>query len=256
MYNTNIAHTLYSNKLFVGAAKLYELIKLHLRPLTNREDKSKEYFPYIINAALKGYTILDIGSHRRSYFFDLFKISKLPGKVILFENTLSVLNYMSRMRQLMNVRNLVVEPVFTAQSESNAPGSIDYKGDNFAMVIDFKARISKDQNESVPTETIDSYCAAKFIVPALIKLKLDKNDLHYLHGAKQILKKYKPEILIECTEGTVSRQTLMAAFDFLADLNYSGYFILDTIKVPLRSFDFNIYQNEITGYYCKNFIFQ
>lgn len=78
MYNTNFAHTIYSNKIFVAAAKLYELIKLRLKPANSKNDKSKEYLPYILNAVSKGYTVLDIGTHKRAYFFELFKISKLP----------------------------------------------------------------------------------------------------------------------------------------------------------------------------------
>jgi hypothetical protein len=259
MYTHQIAQTIYSNKFLAAAGKLYELIKLQLRPSFSKDDNCKEYLPYIIDTISKGYTVLDIGCHKRRYIFDLLKLSKLPGRMILFENASPVYKYFFKIKQLLHLANVFIEQSFAVNTNSDSSKSSgDNKSDRSAQatIIDFTLRINKGQDERAASGTVDSYCASNCIIPALIKFKLERNDLNHLKGSGQILKKYKPDVLIECAEGTVSRETLSEAFDFLADLNYAGYFILDTIKVPLRSFDFNIYQNDVLGFYCNNFIFK
>ncbi|MCW3110953.1 MAG: putative methyltransferase FkbM [Segetibacter sp.] len=259
MYNTTTAQAMNTNKFYVAGIKFYELIKLAVKPSIYKDNNSKEYLSYILNAAVKGYTVLDIGSHKRAYFFDLFKISKLPGRLISFETSAGNYTYLQKMKQLMNLDNIIIEQLFISKTDrqllNSNPSS---KRDNVtkATVIDFKSRINKEENEAINMKTVDSYCSINFIVPALIKYKLEGNELNILYGSKEILQKYKPQILIECSEGMVSRETLVTSFKFLTGLNYSGYFILDTIKIPLASFDFNIYQNEVLGFYCNNFIFE
>jgi FkbM family methyltransferase len=245
MYNTNIAHAINSNKFLTAGIELYERIKLVVKPRVYKDNHSSEYLPYILNAVAKGYTVLDIGSHKKPYLFDLFKISKLPGRLIAFETNPGISSYLQRITQLARLKNIVI-----AQW-----GNTERDHVTGATVIDFKARINKE-NEEITMNTVDNYCSQNSIVPALIKFKLEGNELKGLRGTRETLKKYKPQILIECAEGKPSRETLLTAFAFLSDLYYSGYFILDTIKVPLASFDFNIYQNEVLGFYCNNFFFE
>lgn len=250
MYHNNIAQAMHSNKFFVASLKLYELFKLAVKPSAYKDNNSKEYLPYILNAAVKGYTVLDIGSHKRSYFFDILKISKLPGKLIAFETSSGIYSYLQKMKRLVNLENITVEEL--AFTNNNA----EKDNTTGAPVIDFKSKKNKDEIELHQHNMVDDYCCSNFIVPALIKFKLEGNELGVLYGAKETLRKYQPQILIECSEGIVTRDTLLKAFKFLTDLNYSGYFILDELKIPLTSFDFNIYQNEVLGFYCNNFIFE
>jgi FkbM family methyltransferase len=259
MYNTNVLQNMYSNKLFAAGIKFYELFKLAVKPSIYKDNNSKEYLPFIEKAVIKGYTVLDIGSHKRSYFFDLFKIAKLPGRMIAFETSPGIYSYLQRMKQLLNLDNIVIEQSFDRKA------SLDGGNDNntsakdkvtSATIIDFKARINVPEKGRASLDTVDHYCSVNFIIPALIKFKVEGNDLAVLLGAKDTMQKYKPQILIECSEGKVSPDTLIAAFKLLSELNYSGYFILDTIKVPLANFDFNTYQNEVLGFYCNNFFFE
>jgi FkbM family methyltransferase len=258
MYIEHIGRPTYANKLLVTGIKIYERIKLALQPSEYKEPNSKEYLPYLLDAVIKGYTVLDIGSHKRGYFFDLFKISKLPGRLVAFETSSGMYSYLQKMKQLMKLENIIIEPLSIPKTESRfdkqyaATKNDDVTG---ATVIDFTDPMSTPYPAASPN-TIDHYCSVNGIIPALIKFKLEGNDLTMLKGSRQLLQKYKPQIVLECAEGIVSRDTMMATFSFFSELSYSGYFILDTIKVPLASFDFNIYQNEILGFYCNNFVFE
>lgn len=253
MYITNMAEPLYSNRIFASVCKIYELLKLSLKPSVHTQNSSKEYLPYILQAMAKGYTVLDIGSHKKEYCFDLFKISKLSGKLITFEQSDETYNYLCRMKKLSKLDNITVDPLFVPAN--NKAVSTKRRKASGATVIDFKVKINKKENDSTGN-TVDDYCADNFIVPALIKVRLDGGKLEVLQGAKEVLRKYKPGILIECASNVACRETLITSFKFLSDLCYAGYFILDEIKVPLANFDFNIYQNEVLGFYCNNFYFE
>ena len=163
------------------------------------------------------------------------------------------------MKRLMNFDNIFIEQLFIVKTNGNAgrtDGSIKNHKTTGATVIDFKDKINKETDSENSIQSIDNYCISNFIVPALVKFKLESDDLGVLFGAKATLQKYQPQVLLECAEGIVSRETLLNAFKFLTDLNYAGYFILDELKIPLANFDFNIYQNEVLGFYCNNFVFE
>jgi FkbM family methyltransferase len=257
MYNANVVQPLYSNKIFSAAFRMYELFKLSLTPAIKKDSNSKEYLPYILDAVAKGYTVLDIGAHKKSCSFDLNKISKLPGRLVVFETNAMIYNYLQKLKHLMHFENIIIEH-FSAKDDLKTGAGSAKKTDGItgATVIDFNSRITKEGNNVTAKGTLDYYCSIKFIIPALIKFKLNGNDLTALQGAKEIIRKYKPQVLIECSEGKTSRETLTSTFKLLSDLHYKGYFILDTIKVPLANFDFNTYQNEVLGFYCNNFIFE
>lgn len=256
MYNTNVVQPVYSNKIFSAAFKIYELFKLSLTPALSKDNASKEYLPYILSAVAKGYTVLDIGTHKKKFSLDLNKISKQPGRLIVFETSPLIYRYLQKLKQLMNFDNVIIEQFGKTDPRLSCDTTKKADGATGATVIDFNSIVIKEVDTAPAKDTIDYYCSLNFIVPALLKFRLEENDLSTLQGSKEVINKYKPQILIETFEGKTSREILTAAFKFLSGLHYKGYFILDTIKVPLANFDFNIYQNEVLGFYCNNFIFE
>lgn len=257
MYNSNVVQPLYSNKIFSAALRMYELFKLSVNPAIDKTGNSKEYLPYIVSALSKGYTVVDVGRHKKSYSLDLTKICKLPGRLVTLEGNHEVYNYLQKLKHLMNFDNIIIEELDN-KVDVKSQSSVQKKAVSAsgATIIDFRSTLEKNTDDINSKATIDRYCSNNFIIPSLIKFKLDENDLSILYGAKNVLQKYKPQVLIECFEGKTSRHTLTATFKFLAGLHYNGYFILDTIKIPLANFDFNTYQNEVLGFYCNNFVFE
>lgn len=248
-----------SNKFFVAGVKFYEFLKLAVTPKVYKSNESKEYVSFILKAIERGQTVLDIGSHKRDYFFTLLKIAKSPGKVVAFDSQSGICNYLLKMKHLLKLKNVTIEHLAIAETTGKLwTTNTSYKSTSayVAPVIDFKERINLEANESITIDTIDNYCTTHRIVPGLLKFKLERNGLNILLGATEVLKKYKPQVLIETAESHVSQETLLKTFKFLSDLKYSGYFILDTMKIPLASFDFNIYQNEVLGFYCNSFLFE
>src|SRR4051812_7726281 len=109
MYTTNIAQVIYSNRVLTAGKKLFELLKLAAKPGVSKNDNSREYLPYILSIMSKGYTVLDIGTHRRDYIFDMLKIAKLPGRLVVMETGDGFQHYFKKMKQLLNLDRIIIE---------------------------------------------------------------------------------------------------------------------------------------------------
>jgi len=259
MYTTNLPRVINAHTVLAAVIKVYESLRLQLKQREYKNDNSKEYLSYMLKAVDKGHTVLDIGRHKKDYFFVMLRIVKHNGRLIAFENNEKISSYLLKMKQLLQLNNITIEDESIAGTEGElltSDSSTRRKKPAGALVIDFEVRTDTDRNKPITKNTIDNYCTTNCIKPGLIKFKLQGNEVEILKGATETIQRYKPTILFECGERNVSRETLLKTFGVLYSLKYSGYFILDTMKIPLTSFDFNLYQNEILGYYCNNFIFE
>src|SRR5258705_227151 len=83
-----------------------------------------------------------------------------------------------------------------------------------------------------------------------------RSEYILLKGANEVLKKYKPKILVECEARHVGRERVLETFQLLKGLGYKGSFIMDLSFISLDSFDFDIHQRIGAEFYCNNFIFE
>ncbi len=160
-------------------------------------------------------------------------------------------NRIQQLIERMKWRNIVIEVLQLPDNVSNAHFAKREitKG---AAVIYINER--KSYKESI--HALDDYCASQSIKPDFIKINLYRNQLEILRGAAEVLKKYKPKVMIECEERLSGRRNITEIFECMKSFNYKGFFILDTIRVPLQNFDFDMYQNPRTDFYCNTFIFE
>jgi FkbM family methyltransferase len=187
-------------------------------------------FNCIQNSITKGQTILCIGCQQEAHLFLLRKVAGSLGKLILFAPKTIACDHLQQLIQRMEWMNIVIEPLQLPDNSINAhsPKRDITKG---AAVIYINER--KSYKESV--HALDDYCACQNIKPDFIKINLSRNQLEVLQGAAAVLKKYKPKVMIECEERLAGRRNIIATFEFLKLLDYKGFFILDTIRVPLQN---------------------
>lgn len=253
MYNSHVTHLVNHQKVFEISSRLLEFFALNIKSAVYRKNDDNETLAYFLTLIKRTSTVFDFGLHKEDYLFFIRKIAKRSGKLIAFEYDPATYNYLLKKKEILKLKNVDIEkPGFTKAVEKSA-SEIPPGKKKLATIIDFYTRINSEPKEA---ETLDNYCNSKQIKPDFIKIDGEGNELTILKGAVNILQKYKPTILIECEERREAREEILQTFKFLTDLNYAGYFILDTLKIPVSNFDFNIYQNPFANFYCKEFIFE
>ena len=71
-----------------------------------------------------------------------------------------------------------------------------------------------------------------------IKIDAEGSELNVLNGAKKIIKKYKPTLLIEIEERYIS-EPIEKSLKRILDFGYNGFALIGDILTPLKYFDGN-----------------
>lgn len=256
MHTTNIAHVLSHRKIFEISSQLLEFFTLSLKSAVRKNKDDEETLAYFLHSIKKGSAVLDIGAHSEGCLYMIQKIAKRSGRLITFESEPDMYNYLCEKKEILRLTNVTIERLaFSEITGKNNSNLLQHKKKG-ATIIDFKTRINLEAKKATAANTLDNYCSTHHIQPGFLKINGEGNELSILNGAVEILQKYRPKILLECEERHTSQENILKTFKFLTDLKYSGYFILDVMKIPLINFDFNIYQNPQSNFYCKDFIFE
>lgn len=243
--------------------ELIEKIKLIYRAFQYKNKYDKGGISYILSATSKGETVLDIGAHKAGYLYFLRQKVGETGKVFAFEPQGLLYNYIVKVKRIFGWQNVEIEhlalsdvadkvtlfiPAHTGKKNTSSPGATIFK-DAATGVI--------QSTEEVVTETLDSYCLRMKIEPNFLKIDVEGNELRIFKGGLQILKNFKPKIIVEIESRHVGQQQVLETFLFLENLGYTGKFIKGINYLPLKDFSFEQFQN--TGdmdNYCNNFIFE
>ena len=108
MYSANVVSVMNTQKFFAAGIKLYEYLKQAVKPEVSRPRENKECMSFLLNAVIKGQTVLDIGSHNRQYLFDLLKLSKHRGNILAFDSNFDVCSCLVTIKQLLGVQNVTI----------------------------------------------------------------------------------------------------------------------------------------------------
>jgi FkbM family methyltransferase len=94
-----------------------------------------------------------------------------------------------------------------------------------------------------------------------VKIDVEGHELAVLRGAADTLKRNRPTLFIEAEERH-HPGAIAAITEFLAELDYLGYFEVDGIRRPVEEFDLAEHQNPANvdspatrGIYVNNFVF-
>lgn len=132
----------------------------------------------------------------------------------------------------------------------------DFFNISTAAVINFNQKLTGRKELNKMSNTLDHYCYVNKIKPDIIKISIDDSDGRLLNGAREIISSYKPVFMVKCDNRTVGKEKVLEIFNFFSSYHYRGYFVLDTLKIPLENFDFNLYQNPLNNFYCDQFVFE
>ena len=240
-----------------ATAKLLKFFELSFRAV-KRKRKSYGIVNYLERSIKKEDVVINIGSGEDDYLYIMRRKLGKSGKIIVFESRPELYQQLARLKKILKWNNIEVEPLVL----SDFPASkVAYKSShNLSSYGGIVINISEKREESsvytIVADTLDNYCRKKKIQPSFLKIDANGNELRLLKGSVNILVTSRPKILLKCEERLAGAQNILETFAYLLQIGYKGYFILDTIKIPVENFEFNVYQNTCNNFYCNNFMFE
>ena len=217
---------------------------------------------YINSAITKGQTVLDVGAHKAGYLYWMLKRVGNEGRIFAFEPQTSLYHYIKTLKATFKWDNVTIEHKALSDSVASVilyiPANKDSKNSSpGATIVEHKECTNIGATETIMTDTLDLYCKQHNIKPDFLKIDVEGNELKVFQGGIDILKKYKPKILVEIEAKHVGQERVLETFEFLKALGYHGHIIHGFIRQPLADFSFDKYQNvNDKKNYCNNFIFE
>lgn len=249
-----ISQMINHHKLVAASIRLFEVLSLSIKRPVCRKSDNNETLDYFMRHIEKGSTVVDIGLHSFDYIHLLRKLSKTMKKLVVFEAGPESQRYLARKKDSLQMNNVEIEDIHLSVSNENVFAGRQLCKTGGATVIDFAQKLYKTVTQ-VNSETLDKYCQKNEIRPDYIRINAEGQELSILEGATGLLT-HHPTLLISCEERYAGRERILETFNMLSDLGYEGYFILGDARIPIANFDFNIYQNPVYDFYCKEFVFE
>lgn len=242
--------------------KFIELTKLRYRANRYKNKHDQGGIAYILSNIQSGQTVLDIGAHKGGYLYFILNRVGRKGSVVAFEPQAALYQYIKKLKTILSWDQLTIEHL----ALSNAAGKVTlYIPTNKvkkatspgATIVEQPERSDFGATEEVATDTLDAYCHRHHLQPDFLKIDVEGNELRIFKGGVNILKTYKPKILVEIEARHVGQEKVLETFEFMESLGYRGYFIHGLDRKPLAAFSFDKYQDTVKmADYCNNFVFE
>lgn len=253
MLSTPLINDLNSLKIFESIYKLYEQAKLLLKIKSSSHADDSAYISYLKAAITKGGKVALVGAHKKEDLFFIRRLIGASGKLIAIADELHHYTVVADMVHILQWKNVLVEKVdindfgcFYTNNDANRNG---------AIVVQFNKE-PKRNTEATHMQSLTNYFAKNVFKPDVIKLNLKGNEYSVLFHAREFLQQHKPVVIVECDHRFADKSIILQTFKMLTSLHYRGFFFLDSLKISIRNFDFNIYQNASKDFYCSTFVFE
>ena len=242
------------------AVKILKLFKLSFRAV-RRKPESYSVVNYIERSIKEGDIVFDIGLREDDYLYIIRRRVGKSGRIIAFESRPYLLQQLAHIKKILRWKNVELEPLLLSDTSStktiyNSVNTNYHVSSHGAIIININGSPADSIANKIEVDTLDNYCGKNNIRPSFLKIDVGGNELKLLKGGINTLKNDKPKILLKCEERLAGAQNVLETFKYLQQLGYTGFFVLDTIRIPIVNFDFNLYQNTCNNFYCNNFMFE
>ena len=248
------SHNIYLMKIFESIKLLHRVYKY------SKSDKGE--FAFIKKSIKKGDFVFDIGAHKAGYLYYMLEQVGKQGQVFGIEPQSILFTYLQKLKSLFDWNNVVIENIalsnISGQSNLYLPTQLNGKlSSPSATIVEHDNDINFQSTEKVIITTLDAYCEKHQLIPHFLKVDVEGNELNVFKGAENILKKYRPKILVEIEARHIGKEQVMETIHYLVSLGYQGKIIQGNNFIPISEFTFEKFQdfsNKAT--YCNNFIFE
>ncbi|HEX3470821.1 MAG TPA: FkbM family methyltransferase [Silvibacterium sp.] len=166
-----------------------------------------------------GAVVWDIGANLGLFSFAAAGLAGPSGKIFAVEPDIYLVNLLRRSSRLNNDQAAPVTVIPCAAADSLALETFNIaqraRASNFLSGYGSSQAGGIRETQRVLTVTLD-WLATQIPPPNLIKIDTEGADLRVLHGASQLLREKKPDILFEAQDSIAGEATT-----FLSDLGYT-----------------------------------
>jgi FkbM family methyltransferase len=236
----------------------YFSLLLRARKYRYRNDPGE--IAYLFSNIKKDDKVFDIGAHKGAYLFYMSKIVGKSGKVYAFEPQSILYKYLLTLKGLFSCEVILENLALSDSSKEQVLNIPAHKNENKsspgASLSNNFAGQKIIKTEKIQSISLDEYCSRSNIRPDFLKIDVEGHELEVLKGAEEILKSYKPGLIVEIEERHIGIEKLNETINFLLSLGYKGYFFKGKEKLPLSEFNPALHQNPTSKPYCNNFVFE
>jgi FkbM family methyltransferase len=167
-----------------------------------------------------GSVALDVGANVGAYSVLFGQWAGPSGRVYAFEPSPAALRGLVR-HVALNSLEPVVKPVGAAVADRDGTGELIVAGT--AGESRLAGASERSETVTVPTVTIDSFCARERIQPALIKIDVEGAELAVLRGARETIRRGGESLAVFVElHPSIWALTGLARADFEAELDRQG----------------------------------
>ena len=244
--------------LLVLFHKLPDGLKLYLRSFKEQEPELYE----LKSLVEKGTIAVDIGANKGAYTYALSRIVGKKGLVLAFEPIAELADYLSRACSQLRLP-VQIEQCCLSDKEGFADLFIPIEDNELQTGL---ASLAKTENghsdiRKVETKKLDDLLKDRDRRVSFIKCDVEGHEIAVFHGALEILKSDRPNLLVEI-EQRHFEEPLEKHFDFFQEQGYKPFFLdfsNGTKKVIAVDYDllshFSLNDSEKIINYVYNFIF-
>jgi FkbM family methyltransferase len=189
------------------------------------------YAAYLACRGSEG-TLLDVGANDGSHSW-LFSLA--GWRCIAFEPQQSCVAYIQRIAALNMFTGLTIEQAAVGDRPA-ASAEFYVSGSSWFSSVDpeFVARFETPQRVAVKMITLDTYCQEREIAPTCVKIDVEGYELHVLRGAKDVVERAKPDLVVEVSPGREIREGI---WELLVPLDYRAYAVTQAGLCPIPTLE-------------------
>jgi len=216
----------------------------------------------LVAAIGPGDAAADVGANKGAYLPWLSRAAGPEGRVVAFEPQPDLAAYLVRACGAAGLSNVAVEAKGVSEKGGalrlHVPGAAGPSpGATFETSV---AAQSAGRDVEVPVVALDDAFAGEGRRISALKIDVEGHELAVLRGARGILDRHAPTVVVESEGRHVGEAGLAAVLGFFAERGYAGSFVQRGRLLPVAAFDPAVHQRRGPGRfwdaadYANNFV--
>lgn len=195
----------------------------------------------------KSDTVIDVGANI-GYYSLVAAISNPKLKIIAFEPVEHIINRFRKQIEINSINNIKIEPLIVNNNSEPLTFYIP-KGSNMDLAASTKKGwVSNTVKKNISSISLDDYFESRDInTISLVKLDCEFHEFEVLEGMSNLLKKYKPAIIIEIlfpesievTESSYTSDYHIKIQEIFKNNNYYNYLITQSALIRVDEIENN-----------------